>query len=145
MASGGGLSIRLSAPCRHPARREHSAFGDLSQPWLARSRQPPDHGISVRQVHQVYRARIWLSPSDDAEYDRVSKVRITAFASGVKPKRQAISCGIGDEMDDARPLTGSGTSTKSLCAVLGFWIELTADCILLMADFGDGSRLDYCL
>ena len=84
-----------------------------------------------------------LSPSDGAEYHRVSKVRTTAFASGVKPKRQAISCGTGDEMDDARPLTGSGNSTKSLCAVLVSWI-VTGDGILLMADFGGGSRLEYC-
>ena len=88
MASGGGLSIRLSAPCGHPAGREHSAFGDLPQPWLARSRQPP-----ARPWHFCQTSSPGLQSEDTAVAQRRCrirpsvKVRITAFASGVKPNR----------------------------------------------------------
>ena len=60
------VGIRQAASIPHSATSLNHGLRDLGN-------RPPDHAISVRQVHQVYRARIHLSPSDDAEYDRVSK------------------------------------------------------------------------
>ena len=119
---------------RQPPSTMARAISATARPWYFGQTSSP--GLQSEDAAFAER-RCRIRPS--------AKVRITAFVSGVKPTRQVISCGIGDDMDDARPLTGSGNSTKSLCAVLVSWIGLPGDCIPLMADFGDGSRLEYCL